>query len=141
MAAAGSESVTASGSRPVSGWSPSAGPPFAQSPHSIWWPVNSYSPVLRNKVDDADGGTAALIFEVWTYESMTTPGWKMDLDGAGPNGRLVSPFVPVGSNAEVTVDYGILGKTESAYLMRTQAYDGTLYEDGWSPWTPFYVQP
>lgn len=140
-ATAGPESLAVAGSRPVSGGSPSAGPPFVRQVHSSWWSANSYRPVLRNTVHDADGGTAALIFEVWTFESVNTPGRKIDLDGAGTTGRLVSPFVPVGSNAEVTVDYGILGKADNHYLMRTQAYDGTLYEDGWSPWIAFYVQP
>ncbi|MDI9889400.1 RHS repeat-associated core domain-containing protein, partial [Streptomyces sp. HNM0645] len=51
---------------------------------------------------------------------------------------LVSPYVPSGQVASVTVPAGVLtnGKT---YKFRTSPYDGTHYNLGWSAWKTFRV--
>ncbi len=52
--AAGPESLTQAGNRPVSGKNPSAGPTFKQDASKVWQ-VDRTMAVLRNTVTDADG--------------------------------------------------------------------------------------
>ncbi|WP_328923151.1 hypothetical protein [Streptomyces griseoaurantiacus] len=96
--------------------------------------------VLKNKVTDADGDTVNETFQVYTTNADGTPKAPVDLDGSGSNGVLVSPYVPSGSEAKVTVPYGIL-KPGVVYTFRGSAYDGSLYETVWSPWANFRIDP
>ncbi len=122
----------------MSGKTPSAGPKFAKS--GTVWQVITPEVVLRNTVTDADGETANLTFQVYTTNADGTPKAEVDLDGTGPNGVLVSPYVASGGTAKVTVAYGIL-KPGVLYAFRTSAYDGSLYETTWSPWANFKITP
>ncbi|WP_421111116.1 hypothetical protein [Streptomyces sp. NEAU-S77] len=141
VAAAGPQDlavIAAGGQRPVSGKTPSAGPKFAKS--GSVWQVITPEVVLRNTVTDADGDTANQTFQVYTTNADGTPKVAVDLDGSGPNGVLVSPYVASGATAKVTVPYGIL-KPGVLYTFRTSAYDGSLYETTWSPWSNFKITP
>ncbi|MEW2570197.1 hypothetical protein [Streptomyces sp. NPDC047070] len=141
VAAAGPQdlaAIAAGGARPVSGTAPSAGPKFAKS--GSVWRVIAPEVVLRNTVTDADGDTSTETFQVYTAKADGTPGTEVDLDGAGSNNVLVSPYVASGATAKVTVPYGIL-KPGVLYKFRTSAYDGSLYETTWSPWADFRIEP
>ncbi|WP_413755069.1 hypothetical protein [Streptomyces sp. MMBL 11-3] len=141
VAAAGPQdlaAVAAGGARPVSGTAPSAGPKFTKS-GSIWR-VIAPEVVLRNTVTDADGDPSNLTFQVYTANADGTPKAEVDLDGAGTNDVLVSPYVNSTATAKVTVPYGIL-KPGVLYKFRTSAYDGSLYETTWSPWADFRIEP
>ncbi|MEW2572995.1 hypothetical protein [Streptomyces sp. NPDC047070] len=122
----------------MSGTAPSAGPKFAKS--GSVWRVIAPEVVLRNTVTDADGDTSNLTFQVYTANADGTPKAAVDLDGAGTNDVLVSPYVSSGATAKVTVAYGIL-KPGVLYKFRTSAYDGSLYETTWSPWADFRIEP
>ncbi|MFJ3235576.1 hypothetical protein [Streptomyces sp. NPDC086787] len=126
------------GARPVSGTAPSAGPRFTKS--GTQWRVIAPEAVLRNTVTDADGDKSTLTFEVWTVKADGTAGTKVKLTGANPYGVLVSPYVASGSLASVKVGYGVL-KPRTQYMFHTNAYDGSLYETTWSPWTKFTIEP
>ncbi|MFG3064835.1 hypothetical protein ACGFYM_40800 [Streptomyces sp. NPDC048231] len=126
------------GSRPVSGTAPSAGPRFTKS--GTQWRVIAPEAVLRNTVTDADGDKSTLTFEVWTVKADGTPDTKVKLTDANPYGVLVSPYVASGSLASVKVDYGVL-KPRTQYMFHTNAFDGSLYETTWSPWTKFTIEP
>jgi len=140
LAAAGPENLAAvaAGQRPVSGKNLSAGPKFSKS--GTVWRVVAPEVVLRNTVTDPDGDTVNLTFQVWTTNADGTPKAAVDLDGPGPNGVLVSPYVASGGTAKVTVAYGIL-KPGVLYKFRTSAYDGSLYETVWSQWADFRIEP
>ncbi|GAA2558146.1 hypothetical protein GCM10010423_69950 [Streptomyces levis] len=126
------------GSRPVSGSAPSAGPKFTKS--GTQWRVIAPEAVLRNTVTDADGDKSTLTFEVWTVKADGTPNTKVKLTDANPYGVLVSPYTASGSLASVKVDYGVL-KPRTQYMFHTNAFDGSLYETNWSPWTKFTIEP
>ncbi|WP_327406940.1 hypothetical protein OG194_47410 [Streptomyces sp. NBC_01288] len=141
MAAAGPQNlaaIAAGGARPVSGTAPSAGPKFSKS--GTVWRVIAPEVVLRNTVTDADGDTSTETFQVYTTNADGTPKAAIDLDGSGPNGVLVSPYVASGGLAKVTVSYGVL-KPGVLYAFRTSAFDGSLYETTWSPWAYFRIDP
>ncbi|MFD7407348.1 DNRLRE domain-containing protein [Streptomyces sp. NPDC059866] len=117
--------------RPSDGTAQQAGPPF-QTYNDVWG-VNTLTPTLRDKFTDADGDTVSGSFQVYDAETntpITTP--------AG-DGVLVSDFVTPGEWATVQVPDGQLvdGKM---YKFRTNAYDGTHYNLGWSPWRTFVVE-
>ncbi|MFI7415574.1 hypothetical protein ACIBU0_43780 [Streptomyces sp. NPDC049627] len=136
--AAGPENAAAAGSRPVSGRSPSAGPPFVKGGST--WNVIGPKVVLRNTVTDADGDTANLTFEVWTTDSAGKPKTQVKLTDDNPYGVLVSGFVASGKTAQVTVPDKKL-KPGVTYTFHTSAYDGSLYETEWSPWANFKINP
>ncbi|MGN9795976.1 DNRLRE domain-containing protein [Streptomyces sp. OZ13] len=117
--------------RPSDGTAQQAGPPFEM--YNGVWAVNTLTPTLRDKFADADGDTVSGSFQVYdadTNTPITTP--------AG-DGVLVSGFVTPGEWASVQVPDGQLvdGKM---YKFRTNAYDGTHYNLGWSPWRSFVVE-
>ncbi|MFH0177072.1 hypothetical protein [Streptomyces cacaoi] len=122
----------------MSGKTPSAGPKFAKS--GTVWRVITPDVVLRNTVTDADGDTSTQTFQVYTTNADGTPKAAIDLDGLGPNGVLVSPYVASGALAKVPVPYGIL-KPGVLYAFYTSAFDGSLYETTWSPWAYFRIEP
>ncbi|CAL9400119.1 DNRLRE domain-containing protein [Streptomyces sp. enrichment culture] len=117
--------------RPSDGTAQQAGPPF--DTYNGVWAVNTLTPTLRDQFTDADGDKVSGNFQVYDAETntpITTP--------AG-DGVLVSGFVTPGEWATVTVPEGQLvdGKM---YKFRTNAYDGTHYNLGWSPWRTFVVE-
>lgn len=117
--------------RPSDGTAQQAGPPFKT--YNDVWGVNTLTPTLRDKFADADGDKVSGSFQVYDAETntpITTP--------AG-DGVLVSDFVTPGEWATVQVPGGQLvdGKM---YKFRTNAYDGTHYNLGWSPWRTFVVE-
>ncbi|MEW2085499.1 hypothetical protein [Streptomyces sp. NPDC005283] len=138
LAAAGPEHLAAGGQRPASGKNPSAGPQFVKSGST--WNVITTDVVLRNTVTDPDGDRSNLTFEVWTTDANGKPKTKVDLDGPGEYGVLVSGYVDSGKLAQVPVPYGKL-KTGVTYTFRTSAYDGSLYETEWSPYANFRINP
>ncbi|MFG3134538.1 hypothetical protein ACGFZU_43560 [Streptomyces tendae] len=96
--------------------------------------------VLRNTVTDAGGDKTTLTFEVWTVSADGTPATKVKLTDDNPYGVKVSPYVASGSLASVKIDYGVL-KSRTQYMFHTNAFDGSLYETTWSPWTKFSIEP
>ncbi|MFD7548930.1 DNRLRE domain-containing protein [Streptomyces sp. NPDC059816] len=117
--------------RPSDGTAQQAGPPFRT--HQNVWGVNTLTPTLRDKFTDANGDKVNGTFQVYDAETntpITTP--------AG-DGAIVSGFVTPGEWATVQVPAGQLvdGKM---YKFRTNAYDGTHYNLGWSPWRTFGVE-
>ncbi|WP_101256190.1 DNRLRE domain-containing protein [Streptomyces barkulensis] len=117
--------------RPQDGTAQQAGPPFTS--YNGVWGVNTLTPTLRDKFEDADGDTVSAAFQVYDAETdtpITTP--------AG-DGVLVSDYVAPGEWATVRVPDGQLvdGKM---YKFRTNPYDGTHYNLGWSPWATFAVE-
>lgn len=135
--AAGPEFRATNNNRPVSGTTPKAGPPFSQVDGV--WNVNTWQPVLRNTVSDADGDEADLSFEVWTTDANGNAKDRVKLTDANTYGILVSDFVTSGGTAEVTVPYGKL-RPRVLYTFHTSAYDGELYETSWSPWAKFRIR-
>ncbi|MDA5139888.1 hypothetical protein PEM37_00065 [Streptomyces sp. AD681] len=95
--------------------------------------------VLRNTVTDAGGDKSTLTFEVWTVKADGTPATKVKLTDDNPYGVKVSPYVASGSLASVKIDYGVL-KPRTQYMFHTNAFDGSLYETTWSPWTKFSIE-
>ncbi|MBB5939212.1 hypothetical protein [Streptomyces zagrosensis] len=85
-----------------------------------------------------DGEKSNLTFEVWTTDASGKAKSRVKLTDANEYGVLVSPFVASGSKAQVTVPTGKLVKGVT-YVFHTSAYDGSLYETGWSPWSTFKV--
>ncbi|WP_406242972.1 hypothetical protein [Streptomyces anulatus] len=97
------------------------------------WGVNTLTPTLRDKFEDADGDLVSGIFQVYdaaTNTPISTPAGE---------GLLVSASVAPGSWVTVQVPAGQLvdGKM---YKFRTNAYDGTHYNLNWSPWRTFVVE-
>ncbi|MFC9035122.1 DNRLRE domain-containing protein [Streptomyces arboris] len=117
--------------RPLDGTAQQAGPPFRS--HNDVWGVNTLTPTLRDKFEDADGDLVSGTFQVYdaaTNTPISTPAGE---------GLLVSASVAPGSWATVQVPAGQLvdGKM---YKFRTNAYDGTHYNLNWSPWRTFVVE-
>ncbi|WP_407077604.1 DNRLRE domain-containing protein [Streptomyces sp. SCSIO 30461] len=111
--------------RPKTGTKQEAGPPyFSYSGDDV---VNTVTPTLRDTFVDADGDKVNGTFEVRDSVTDTQVG-----------NYLVSPYVPSGQAASVTVPAGVLtnGKT---YKFRTSPYDGAHYNLGWSAWKTFTV--
>ncbi|MFJ4790674.1 DNRLRE domain-containing protein [Streptomyces sp. NPDC088794] len=112
--------------RPKTGTDQQAGPPFFQDGAGAWF-VNTTTPTLSDAFIDANNDKVNGTFEVDDAATGTQVG-----------NFLVSPYVPSGRTASVTVPSGLLanGKT---YKFRTNPYDGTHYNLDWSPWTTFTV--
>jgi hypothetical protein len=111
--------------RPETGTNRRAGPPYLS--YSGTWNVNSLTPTLQDTFTDPDGDTVDATFQI--YDTATN---------AQVGNPLTSPFVASGSPASVTVPAGVLAKGHT-YEFRTDPYDGTHYNTGWSPWTDFTV--
>ncbi|MET8102974.1 DNRLRE domain-containing protein, partial [Streptomyces sp. NPDC005236] len=111
--------------RPRTGTKQEAGPPYFSYGGS--YVVNTTTPTLRDTFVDADGDKVDGTFEVRDSATDTQVG-----------NYLVSKYVPSGQVASVTVPSGLLtdGKT---YKFRTNPYDGTHYNVGWSAWKTFTV--
>lgn len=67
-------------------------------------------------------------------------GVRLVLDGSGPNGVLVSPYVASGGLAKGAVSYGFL-KPGVLYALHSSAYDGSKHETTWSPWAYLRIDP
>ncbi|MFE0276714.1 sugar-binding protein, partial [Streptomyces sp. NPDC058992] len=111
--------------RPRTGTKQEAGPPYFS--YSGDYVVNTLTPTLRDTFVDADGDKVNGTFEVRDSATDTQVG-----------NYLVSPYVPSGQVASVTIPTGVLtnGKT---YKFRTSPYDGAHYNTGWSTWKTFRV--
>ncbi|MFH8702061.1 DNRLRE domain-containing protein, partial [Streptomyces chartreusis] len=111
--------------RPKTGTKQEAGPPFFS--YSGAYVVNTVTPTLRDTFVDADGDKVNGTFQIYDNATNTQVG---DV--------IVSKYVASGSAASVTVPSGVLanGKT---YKFRTNPYDGTHYNTGWSAWKTFTV--
>ncbi|MFG3590485.1 DNRLRE domain-containing protein [Streptomyces sp. NPDC047990] len=111
--------------RPRTGTKQEAGPPYFS--YSGAYVVDTTTPTLRDTFVDANGDKVNGTFEVRDAATDTKVGEY-----------LVSPWVPSGQVAEVTVAPGVLsdGKT---YRFRTSPYDGTHFNAGWSAWKTFTV--
>ncbi|MFF3639480.1 DNRLRE domain-containing protein, partial [Streptomyces sp. NPDC002250] len=111
--------------RPRTGTKQEAGPPYFS--YSGSYVVNTTTPTLRDTFVDADGDKVDGTFEIRDNATDTQVG-----------NYLVSKYVPSGQVASVTVPSGLLsdGKT---YKFRTNPYDGTHYNTGWSAWKTFTV--
>ncbi|MGA5772054.1 DNRLRE domain-containing protein [Streptomyces pseudogriseolus] len=111
--------------RPRTGTKQEAGPPYYS--YSGAYMVNTTTPTLRDTFVDADGDKVNGTFQI--FDSATN---------AQVGNVLVSPYVPSGQPASVTVPAGVLtnGRT---YKFRTSPYDGSHYNTGWSAWKTFTV--
>ncbi|MEV6734216.1 DNRLRE domain-containing protein [Streptomyces sp. NPDC051364] len=111
--------------RPRTGTKQEAGAPFFS--YGGAYVVNSVTPVLRDTFVDANGDKVNGTFQIFDSATDTQVG-----------NVLVSPYVPSGQVASVTVPAGVLtnGKT---YKFRTSPYDGSHYNTGWSAWKTFTV--
>ncbi|WP_406363372.1 DNRLRE domain-containing protein [Streptomyces sp. NBC_00715] len=112
--------------RPKTGTDQQAGPPFFQDAAGKWF-VNTTTPTLSDTFVDVNNDKVDGTFEV---DDATT--------GTQVGNYLVSPFVPSGQPASVTVPSGLLtnGKT---YKFRTNPYDGLHYNNDWSAYATFTV--
>ncbi|MFJ9777308.1 DNRLRE domain-containing protein [Kitasatospora sp. NPDC101157] len=112
--------------RPRTGTDQQAGSPFYKDAAGMWW-VNSTTPTLRDTFVDPNNDKVDGTFQIFD-----------DATNAQVGNVLVSPYVPSGSPASVKVPAGLLvnGKT---YRFRTSPYDGTHYNNTWSPWAYFTV--
>ncbi|WWR55118.1 RHS repeat-associated core domain-containing protein [Streptomyces sp. SCSIO 30461] len=111
--------------RPRTGTKQEAGPPFFS--YSGAYMVNTLTPTLRDTFVDANGDKVNGTFQIFDSVTDTQVG-----------NVIVSPYVPSGQVASVTVPGGVLtnGKT---YKFRTSPYDGAHYNLGWSAWKSFTV--
>ncbi|WP_371800297.1 sugar-binding protein [Streptomyces sp. NBC_01707] len=111
--------------RPRTGTKQEAGPPYFS--YSGSYVVNTLRPTLRDTFVDANGDKVNGTFQIFDSATDTQVG---DV--------IVSPYVPSGQVASVTVPAGVLtnGKT---YKFRTSPYDGAHYNLGWSAWKTFMV--
>ncbi|MER6391624.1 DNRLRE domain-containing protein [Streptomyces sp. NPDC001523] len=111
--------------RPRTGTNQEAGPPFFS--YGGAYTVNTVTPTLRDTFVDSDGDKVNGTFQIFDTATDTQVG-----------NVIVSPYVPSGQVASVTVPAGVLtnGKT---YKFRTSPYDGTHYNAGWSAWKTFTV--
>ncbi|MFJ4869629.1 DNRLRE domain-containing protein [Streptomyces sp. NPDC088757] len=111
--------------RPRTGTKQEAGPPFFS--YSGAYVVNTVTPTLRDTFVDPNGDKVNGTFQI--FDSATN---------AQVGNVIVSPWVPSGQVASVTVPAGVLanGKT---YKFRTSPYDGAHYNTGWSEWKTFTV--
>ncbi|MFG2887876.1 DNRLRE domain-containing protein, partial [Streptomyces sp. NPDC048297] len=112
--------------RPKTGTDQQAGPPFFQNSSGTWY-VNTTTPTLSDTFVDVNNDKVDGTFEI---DDATT--------GTQVGNYLVSPFVPSGQQASVTVPSGLLtnGKT---YKFRTNPYDGLHYNNDWSAYATFTV--
>ncbi|MCX5214893.1 DNRLRE domain-containing protein [Kitasatospora sp. NBC_00240] len=112
--------------RPRTGTDQQAGSPFYKDTAGIWW-VDSTTPTLRDTFVDPNNDKVDGTFQIFDAATDTQVG-----------NVLVSPYVPSGEPATVTVPAGVLanGKT---YKFRTSPYDGLHYNTGWSAWAFFTV--
>lgn len=112
--------------RPRTGTDQQAGPPFFKDSTGTWF-VNTVTPTLRDTFVDSNGDKVNGTFQIFDSATDTQVG-----------NVLVSPWVPSGQPASVTVPPGVLtnGKT---YKFRTNPYDGTHYNLAWSAWKTFTV--
>ncbi|MET7622725.1 DNRLRE domain-containing protein [Streptomyces sp. NPDC005408] len=112
--------------RPRTGTDQQAGPPFFKDTTGSWF-VNTTTPTLRDTFIDPNNDKVDGTFQI--FDNVT---------GIQVGNVLVSPFVPSGQPASVTVPAGLLtnGKT---YKFRTSPYDGTSYNTGWSAYAVFTV--
>ncbi|MGW0926633.1 DNRLRE domain-containing protein [Streptomyces sp. NPDC002755] len=112
--------------RPKTGTDQQAGPPFFQDAAGTWY-VNTLTPTLSDTFIDVNNDKVDGTFEIDDAATGTQVG-----------NYLVSPFVPSGQPASVTVPSGLLanGKT---YKFRTNPYDGLHYNNAWSAWATFTV--
>ncbi|SCE57213.1 RHS repeat-associated core domain-containing protein [Streptomyces sp. Termitarium-T10T-6] len=111
--------------RPRTGTKQEAGPPYFS--YGGAYTVNTLTPTLRDTFVDADGDKVNGTFQIFDNATNTQVG-----------NVIVSPYVPSGQVASVTVPAGVLtnGKT---YKFRTSPYDGAHYNSGWSAWKTFTV--
>ncbi|MGW8604505.1 DNRLRE domain-containing protein [Streptomyces sp. NPDC055893] len=111
--------------RPRTGTKQEAGPPFFS--YGGAYAVNTLTPTLRDTFVDANGDKVNGTFQIFDAATDTQVG-----------NVIVSPWVNSGQVASVTVPAGVLanGKT---YKFRTNPYDGTHYNLGWSAWKTFTV--
>ncbi|WP_127468942.1 DNRLRE domain-containing protein [Streptomyces sp. B27] len=111
--------------RPRTGTKQEAGPPYFS--YGGAYTVNTLTPTLRDTFVDADGDKVNGTFQIFDNATNTQVG-----------NVIVSPYVPSGQVASVTVPAGVLtnGKT---YNFRTSPYDGAHYNTGWSAWKTFTV--
>ncbi|MFM9615823.1 DNRLRE domain-containing protein [Streptomyces niveiscabiei] len=111
--------------RPRTGTKQEAGPPYFS--YSGAYVVNTTTPTLRDTFVDANGDKVNGTFQIFDNATDTQVG-----------NVIVSKYVPSGQVASVTVPSGVLtnGKT---YKFRTNPYDGTHYNTGWSAWKTFTV--
>ncbi|MEU0097963.1 DNRLRE domain-containing protein [Streptomyces sp. NPDC006267] len=111
--------------RPRTGTKQEAGPPYFSYGGS--YVVNTATPTLRDSFVDADGDKVNGTFQIFDNATNTQVG-----------NVIVSPYVPSGQVASVTVPAGVLtnGRT---YKFRTNPYDGAHYNTGWSAWKTFTV--
>ncbi|MFD8886804.1 DNRLRE domain-containing protein [Streptomyces erythrochromogenes] len=111
--------------RPRTGTKQEAGPPFFS--YGGAYTVNTLTPTLRDTFVDANGDQVNGTFQIFDSATNTQVG-----------NVIVSPFVASGEAASVTVPAGVLtnGKT---YKFRSNPYDGTHYNLGWSAWKTFTV--
>ncbi|MFI5942067.1 DNRLRE domain-containing protein [Streptomyces uncialis] len=111
--------------RPRTGTKQEAGPPYFSYGGS--YAVNTTTPTLRDTFVDSDGDKVNGTFQIFDSATDTQVG-----------NVIVSPYVPSGQVASVTVPAGVLtnGKT---YKFRTNPYDSAHYNTGWSPWKTFTV--
>ncbi|MFE7191481.1 DNRLRE domain-containing protein [Kitasatospora sp. NPDC057541] len=112
--------------RPRTGTDQQAGSPFYKDTAGTWW-VNSATPTLRDTFVDPNNDKVDGTFQIFDAATDTQVG-----------NVLVSPYVPSGAPASVTVPAGVLtnGKT---YKFRTSPYDGLHYNNNWSAWATFTV--
>ncbi|MFJ3786834.1 DNRLRE domain-containing protein [Streptomyces sp. NPDC090093] len=111
--------------RPRTGTKQEAGPPFFS--YGGAYTVNTLTPTLRDTFVDVNGDKVNGTFQIFDAATDTQVG-----------NVIVSPWVNSGQVASVTVPAGVLanGKT---YKFRTNPYDGTHYNLGWSAWKTFTV--
>ncbi|MFD8914046.1 DNRLRE domain-containing protein [Streptomyces sp. NPDC059575] len=111
--------------RPKTGTKQEAGPPYFS--YSGTYVVNTTTPTLRDTFVDVNGDKVNGTFQIFDNATNTQVG-----------NVIVSPWVPSGQPASVTVPAGVLtdGKT---YKFRTNPYDGTHYNTDWSAWKTFTV--
>ncbi|MEV0787027.1 DNRLRE domain-containing protein [Streptomyces sp. NPDC050423] len=111
--------------RPRTGTKQEAGPPYFS--YAGAYTVDTVTPTLRDTFVDANGDKVNGTFQI--FDNATN---------AQVGDVIVSPYVPSGEAASVTVPSGVLsnGKT---YKFRTSPYDGTHYNVGWSEWKTFTV--
>ncbi|WP_329028456.1 RHS repeat-associated core domain-containing protein [Streptomyces sp. NBC_00690] len=111
--------------RPRTGTKQEAGPPYFS--YGGAYTVNTLTPTLRDTFIDANGDKVNGTFQIFDSVTNTQVG-----------SVIVSPYVPSGKVASVTVPAGVLthGKT---YKFRTNPYDGVHYNLGWSAWKTFVV--
>ncbi|WP_327064689.1 DNRLRE domain-containing protein [Kitasatospora sp. NBC_01302] len=112
--------------RPRTGTDQQAGSPFYKDQQGTWW-VNSTTPTLRDTFIDPNNDKVDGTFQIFDAASDTQVG-----------NVLVSPYVPSGQPASVTVPAGVLANGRT-YRFRTSPYDGTNYNNAWSPWATFTV--